>query len=197
MSSRYDWLRLPRWGKRKRQVLIVLNKEYEEAKAAADDTLGWIEEDEDYELFADSLDEQSWGLMSREEILREAASAETGKDLRARGGALTGLILEIAPEALREEYLARHAAIDSARTPRLQPTEVMVAMRELHVFVRGRVRPLRLTPRFKKRWGALRSSTYAAIRALEAQGFIERRSDEKKDYFRITKKGRDVVGELD
>ncbi len=195
MSSRYDWLRLPRWGKRKRQVLTVLNKEYEEAEAEAADTREWLEEDEDYELFAGILDEQNWGLMSREEILREVASAETGKDLRARGGALTGLILEVAPEDLWQEYLAKAAAVDSAKT-HLRPPEWIPAIRELALFVHKNIRPLRLTPRFKKRWGALRSSTYAAIRALEKQGYIIRSSDEKKDYFRVTQKGRDAAGEL-
>ncbi len=194
MSSRYDWLRLPRWGKRKRQVLTVLNEEYEEAETYAADSREWLTED-DYTLFADKLDEQSWGLMTREEVLREVASLETGKDLSVRGSVLTGLILEVAPEDLRREYLAKAAEVDLALRPRIQSAELVAALRELRFFLHKNIQPLRLTPQFKKRWGALRSSTYAAIRALEAQGFIERRSDEKKDYFRITKKGRDAVGE--
>jgi hypothetical protein len=161
-------------GKRKRQVLFLLSKAYDFDEVVALD-------DSDGEILKDSFfGEREWGWMTREEILRNIAGDDIGKDLDGAFSPLTGMVLEIAPRALQDEYKIRSEITTrladvlkrgNVGTPEM--TESLEKFEGFVQFVRRKLLPFRHSPEFKKRWGSLRTSCYAAIRSLKKQGLIE------------------------
>jgi hypothetical protein len=183
VNHKDDWRQQPRMGKRKRQVLRVLAEAYSSDAAESGDP---------------EVEEPQWGWMTREEILVGVISVGTGKKIDQTYSPMTGLVLEVAPQALQVRYhnLADTAHQITAGTYPPQEGWAMLAKKledfqQLENLVKGSLLPLRHGFEFKKRWGATRSSCYAAIRALEKQGFIESEEREASQragllHFRIT-----------
>jgi DNA-binding MarR family transcriptional regulator len=178
-------------GKRKRQVLTILNERYEHNRKIGSD---WAKQNAQ-----DFIEEDTPAWMSRENILATAAKEELPpypwQGLPTLD--LERLILEVTPQPLREEYDRLAASALKVRNKGLN-AEAWEGWEEFWEFKNKEIMPLRHGKAFKKRWGALRGSLYWAVKALEKEGLVKSATndDDGVRYFQITPAGRDAISDL-
>jgi transposase len=198
VNHKDDWRQLPRMGKRKRQVLEILNRSYEHGRRSAKRFKEHEEADlylkeghlEVYEDLKELFTEANLGWVSREHIFSSAAGEELPPSpwLKLPIGDETRMLLEVAPPNVRAEYDRLAEAADKARTSKNE-LESWGKWIKLIEFELAHVKTLKNREAFQKRWGALKSSVYAAIRVLEKEGLIERRKSKagRVTFRRITR----------
>ncbi len=189
VNHKDDWRQQPRMGKRKRQVLSILDDAYEYDRAFASRYADLLSEEE-------ATDPAAWSWRSRAEIFHEAAEEDLPPppwpDLPVLP--LTRMIFEIAPEDLRAKYdeMARRQARLKAGSSLAEAWE---GWKELRAFEVQSMMPLRHGEAFKERWDTLRRGLNLAVKALERDGLIKGaiNPDDGLVYFRITPAGREAI----